>query len=151
MAVYCAERGEFVPYLTCLDCEGCKKEHKTKREEMLALLSDLVGKLSISESKHTKEEFQSTYAKAYHGLREKIKDVSIMVIQETIYGVRYEIDDLTEEELAPVQTIINDVGNYASIILFKHKDVGLFELVLDHSAKLVQSMLGDIWVARQKG
>lgn len=149
MAVYCTERDEFVPYLTCLDCGGCKK-NKTEKEKMLDLLTDLVKKLSISEDKHTKEELQSEYAKAYNGLREKIKEVSTDVIEKTICEVGYELNNLTEAELAPVQKTISEIVSYTNIVLFRHKDVGLFELILDHSAKLVQSMLGDIWAARQR-
>lgn len=158
MAVYCTERSEFVPYLTCLDCGDCKrsgtrcpKENKTEKEKMLDMLTDLVGKLSVSEEKHTKEELQSPkYAKAYNGLREKISEVSTNIMQAAIYEVRYEIGDLTETEQIPIQKIIKEIGHYRNIMLFEHKDVGLFELALSHSAKLVQSMLGDIWISRQR-
>ena len=157
MAIFCTERNEYVPYLTCMDCGECEKNgskacrHPSRKKVILDELADLAGKLKISEENHTKEELESPkYAKAYKQLKDGISELIVTLLQETFFEVIYEVKDLTEEELATAQQITEETVKYASRIIFLHKDVALYEMVLDHSAKLFQEHMGKIWVKRQQ-
>lgn len=157
MAIFCTKRNEYVPYLACMDCGGCEKNepkacsNPSRKKAVLDELADLVGKLKVSEENHTKEELGSPkYAKAYKQLKDKISELIITLLQEAFFEVVYEVRNLTEEELAVAQQIADETAKYASRIIFLHKDVALYEMVLDHSARLFQEHMGKIWAERQQ-
>lgn len=154
MAIFCSQRNEKVPYLTCMGCDDrikCQKNGtlKTKKEDALDELRDLVEKLRQSEQNYTKEELLSKFGKVYHGLQEKIKEFMVTCLQESFFSIMYETT-FSEKEIAALQKIADDSMAILSKVIYQYKDVDLFKQILDQQAQLFQEVESEFYSIRIK-